>query len=484
MGLLGRWRAGREAARAQTGEPPRPEPRASRHLADPVTGRLITPGEQTDVRRPTPVAPPAAPPAGGLVVGSAELREQPVETPAFYVPEPEPPRPSPPDSPAAVFGPAEPYDREVVRKAFDQVSDRADRLIRDFYAELFVRLGSEAFGMFPASMVDQREDFGRALVQWVVADDPDALHAHLAQLGADHRKFAVEPRHYTIAGQAMVSAWKNLAGTSWTPEVEHAVVNSYVRLATTMIDGALRANEQPATWGATVIGHTRVLADFAVLRVQPDAPYPYKPGQYLTVESPLHPKLWRQMSVASAPRPDNTLDLHVRAVGATGVSAALVGHTKVGDRLRLGPPRGNGLVIEPGTVSGGVLCVCSGTGAAPISAVVQSMLTWPECPELYAFVGGRTRADMYPVEHLAALARAGGRADRIQVYGVVSDDPGYTGYRGRVEHLVPRLRNWAKLGVDVLVSGPDTMIATAVLGLTDSGVPLERIHFDQYDLAA
>ena len=91
------------------------------------------------------------------------------------------------------------------------------------------------------------------------------------------------------------------------------------------------------------------------MRIQVDEPYPYRAGQYLTLELPSHRREWRSMSIASAPRSDNTFDIHVRAVGASGVSAALVWQTRVGDRLRLGPPRGNDLVIEPGTLSGGLL---------------------------------------------------------------------------------------------------------------------------------
>ncbi|MDQ2797141.1 MAG: FAD-binding oxidoreductase [Actinomycetota bacterium] len=400
---------------------------------------------------------------GGLVVGQADRRQIRSTMPAFYAPKPRP------------------YDRSEVRCAFELVADRVDRLIRNFYAELFVGLGSDAFAMFPSSMVAQREDFGRTLVQWVVTDDPDAMGAHLAQLGADHRKFDVEPQHYDLAGEALISAWRNLIGAGWTPKMEAALRASYGRLASIMIDGAEAHRLEPTWWGATVVAHERVLPDFAVLTLQADAPYAFKPGQYLTIEIPGHGREWRQMSIASAPRPDNTFDLQVRAVNASGVSAGLVMHTRTGDRVRLGPPRGNDLVIEPGTIRNGLLCVCSGTGSAPISAVIESVMSWPDYPQLYAFVGVRTAADMYPVDQLNRHVRAGNRADQIQVRGVVSDDPAYTGLRGRVEDVVPDLKDWAHLGFDVLVSGPDAMMATTIDGLARRGVPSERIHFDQYD---
>ena len=91
---------------------------------------------------------------------------------------------------------------------------------------------------------------------------------------------------------------------------------------------------------------------------------------------------------------------------------------------------------------------------------------------------------MFPVEQLNRLVRAGGKSERVRVYGVASDDPGYVGYRGRVETVVPTLLDWAALGVDVLVSGPNSMIATTIMGLTGLGVPLGKIHYDQYELTS
>lgn len=445
----------------------------------PDVGLPSQPTGSADVLEPSPAVPPPPPVAGTLMVGQADQRRPPVDLPSFYRL-----RPAPPDATALDdFARADhaPYDHAKVREVWEIVGPHADQLIRNFYAELFLRL-PEAMRMFPSDMSRQRNDFGRALVQWVMTDDPDAMTAHLHQLGADHRKFDVEPRHYDITGAALLGALKSIARGRWTSEHETAILGSYTRLASAMIDGALLQAHEPPYWGAVVVDHQRVFGDFAVLRIQPDAPYPYEPGQYTTIMLPTHPNEWRQMSIASAPRADNTFDIHVRRVGASGVSAALVAHTQPGRRLRLGPPRGNDLVVKPGTVPGGLLCVASGTGAAPVTAVVESIMAWPEPPnQLYAFVGGRTRDDLFPVTRLNGLIHSSGYWERMQVHGVVSDDPSFGGLRGKVERVVPALKPWAQLGVDVLVAGPSPMIATTVTSLAGRGVPLGRIHFDQYE---
>ena len=99
---------------------------------------------------------------------------------------------------------------------------------------------------------------------------------------------------------------------------------------------------------------------------------------------------------------------------------------------------------------------------ATTESVIESILAWPNPPsQLYAFVGGRTRDDVYPVSKLNQLIQADGNWRRAQVHGVVSDDPGYMGYRGKVENLVPTLIDWAQLGVDVLVAGPTLVMKRA-----------------------
>ncbi len=477
LGLPERSKSPQTVTRGDQTPPPAPAPdpvEAVTASLPRVTVPVVEPKLPADAL-PTPVG-------GGLVVGSAERRTGESELPDFYrATQPPVDRPF---GDRALLTKYTDYDRAALRDAWALVSDRAEKLISTFYAELFVRL-PEAMTMFPSSMTAQRQEFGKAVVQWVVTDDPDAMTAHLEQLGADHRKFDVDPRHYEVAGAALASAWKTLAGDRWTQRYEAAVIGSYTRLASTMLDGAMKHLHEPASWGAKVVDHQQILSDFAVVRIQPDEPYPYKAGQYLTLELPSHRRTWRQMSIASAPRADNSFDIHVRAIGGLGVSAALVRGTKVGDRLRLGPPRGNDLVVEPGTVSSGLLCIASGTGAAPISAVVESVLSWREPPaQLDVFVGGRTRNDIYPVESLNKMIQSRGQFGRARAHGVVSDDPTFGGYRGRVESVVPILRDWASLGVDVLVAGPNPMIEATVTNLTVNRVPLNKIHFDQYETSA
>ena len=377
------------------------------------------------------------------------------------------------------------YDRSALRDAWALVSDRADKLVSTFYAELFVRL-REAPTMFPSSMTAQRQEFGKALVQWVVTDDPDAMSAHLQQLGADHRKFDVEPRHYEVAGAALASAWKTLAGDRWTQRHESAVIGSYTRLASTMLDGAMKHLHEPASWGASVVDHQQILSDFAVIRIQPDEPYPYKAGQYLTLEVPSQRRrvaadVDRQRAARRTTPSTSTSAPSVASASRPRSCAAPRSATGCGSVRRAATTSSSSRApCRPG-------CCASPPAPAPRRSARSSSrcCRWREPPtQLDVFVGGRTREDIYPVESLNRMIQSRGQFGRARAHGVVSDDPSFGGYRGRVESVVPILRDWASLGVDVLVAGPNPMIEATVTNLTVNRVPLNKIHFDQYESSA
>jgi NAD(P)H-flavin reductase len=167
----------------------------------------------------------------------------------------------------------------------------------------------------------------------------------------------------------------------------------------------------------------------------------------------------------------------VRAAPGGDVSGALVRNVELGERVRIGPPRGGALVVEPGTTKA-MLCLAAGAGAAPIAAVVESVLTWREPPTLYAYVGARTAEDLYPVHYLASRTNG---LPHVHIRGIVSDEPAFPGLCGRIESVAPGLAPWASLGVEVLVAGPTRMMDQTVTNLRQVGVPAARIHFDQYE---
>ncbi|MGW2548240.1 globin domain-containing protein, partial [Kitasatospora sp. NPDC001574] len=230
-------------------------------------------------------------------------------------------------------------DQRLIMGALGLVAPFAD-LIDHLYACMF-RRRPYLRALFPDSMEFQQVHLER-MFDYLVENlhRPAQLSATLAQLGRDHRKLGVRPVHYQAFEEALCEAIRHRAGSRWSAGLEDAWVRMLRFAVEAMVAGAESALTEPPYWHAVVVGHERRRPDLAVLRVRTGEPYPYRAGQYGTVEHPRLPHTWRQYSMGCAPRADNELEFHVRRTGPGGVSEALVEHTAVGDRLRLGPPRG------------------------------------------------------------------------------------------------------------------------------------------------
>jgi NAD(P)H-flavin reductase/hemoglobin-like flavoprotein len=362
----------------------------------------------------------------------------------------------------------------LIRESYAQIQPRAAEVMQFFYAMLFA-IAPASRDLFAANMEVQRSRFWRALVHIVQhVDRPDELIPFLHQLGRDHRKFGIVAQHYGAMGTALVTALKHYAGPSWTPQVEKAWRDAYTLITRTMQEAAA-AESSPAWWTARVVDHRRLTWDLAVVRVIPERPVPYRAGQYVSVEVPQRPRLWRYLSPANAPRPDGSIEFHVRAVPAGSVSRSIVGHTQVGDTWRIGSPMG---VMTVDRESGrDVVMVAGGTGTAPMRAILEDLSQWGDNPQVTMFVGGRTRSDLHDLDTLIAIAATN---PWLTVIPVV-EQPRMAGMEhGTLADVVTRFGAWPNR--DVLICGSPNMIRATVSRMLVAGTPLDCITHDPFTL--
>ncbi len=364
---------------------------------------------------------------------------------------------------------------QLIRESYAQVQPRAEDVAQFFYAMLFA-IAPDTRELFAVNMEVQRSRFLRALVHVIQnLDRPDELVPFLRQLGRDHRKFGVLEQHYDAMGTALVTALKQYSGASWTPQVEKAWRDAYGLIAKTMQEAA-DEDSGPAWWTARVVDHRRLTWDLAVVRVTPDQPVPYRAGQYVSVEVPQRPRLWRYLSPANAPRPDGSIEFHIRAVPDGSVSRSIVGHTQVGDTWRIGSPMG---VMTVDRRSGrDVVMVAGGTGTAPLRAILEDLTQWGDNPQVTMFVGGRTRADLHDLDTLTAMTATN---PWLRVIPVVESYPRMAGMEhGTLADVVTRFGAWPDS--DVLVCGSPPMIRATVSRMLVAGTPLDRITYDPFTL--
>ena len=357
-----------------------------------------------------------------------------------------------------------------------------------FYGRLFAA-EPEISAMFPAAMDGQRHRFYQALCRIVVTKD-DGLDDYLAELGRAHRKFGVRKEHYAAFRTALLATAYRFSppepaarqaetdgaaddeggeagsGDSWLTAFDHAAEV----MARAADEDAARS---PAWWTAEVTAHELRTPRVAVLTMRPDQPFPYLPGQHLSVQTPRWPRLWRRYSIANAPREDGSLTLHVRAVDGGLVSTTLVHHLTPGDTLLLGPAEGR---MTADTESGRpVLCLAGGTGLAPLKAIAEAIgrAAGPgNRRDIVLYYGARIEADLYDLPDLRRMELD---YPWLEVVPATSDERAAGVAHGAIPVLGAKA-DWE--GRDIYISGPDDMIASAAGALRTLGADPALLHYD------
>lgn len=386
----------------------------------------------------------------------------------------EPVAPPGPEGPAGMAATPEILTSDeikLVRASVEVVGPVAGEVTVYFYAILFARY-PQVRELFPANMDVQRDRLLRGLLRIVdLVDDPDNLVSFCTRLGRDHRKFGALRDHYPAVGACLLDALARYAGPAWSPETADAWTRAYTAAADVMAQAAESdAQLRPAVWPAEIIRHVPLGHGIAEITVRPQDPYAYTAGQYVSMETPWHPRAWRYYSPSHAPRPDSTLSFHVRAVDGGQVSTALVHRAGIGDFVRLGPPQGD-MVLDPrGTRD--LVCVAGGTGLAPIRALVEQAARNGFQRNVNVFIGARTGEELYGLDDMLRSAQ---RHHWLTVRAAVSHQR-IPGREGMLPDVLREFGPWYQH--EAFLSGPVPMVTAATRILLDHGVPRARIHHD------
>jgi CDP-4-dehydro-6-deoxyglucose reductase len=143
------------------------------------------------------------------------------------------------------------------------------------------------------------------------------------------------------------------------------------------------------------------------LRLPPAPVFRSLPGQFIRIWNQW--QVARSYSLSSAPDPSGLLRIHVRQVEGGQFSRYWFSEAKVGDLLRIEGPHGR-FFLREGQVSRVTLFLATGTGIAPINAILEGMNkeTLQRLGTVVLYWGNRYREDEYWAEHLTELCSTRG----------------------------------------------------------------------------
>lgn len=345
-----------------------------------------------------------------------------------------------------------------------------------FYQRLFA-VSPDAQALFPTEMSAQRERFLATLNVLVqsLGDAGPGCAELLARLGIQHRKFGVADRHYGAFCAALLETATQFDASGRRSEVETAWQGALSYMSAAMrTAAAANAATSPAWWIAEIAGHELRAPGVAVLKIASGQPLPYLAGQYIWVQVTRWPRVWRQFSAATAPRPSGLIELHVRAVPGGLVSNALVHHSAVGDTLILGAADG-GMTLADSDRD--LVCVAGGTGLAPIKAIIEQAITESAAGrprKITLFFGARQHFDLYDLQDLQLLEAA---YPALRVIPVLSDEPGFGGLTGTLPDVMQAHGGSMFRNCEAYICGPPAMVGRTAAVLAAS-IPPGQIHHD------
>ena len=201
-------------------------------------------------------------------------------------------------------------------------------------------------------------------------------------------------------------------------------------------------------------------------------------GQYIDLL--LRGGIRRSFSMANAPRDDGFLQLHLRDYGGP-FSRHVFGVMKEKDIIRFEGPFGTFFLREESAKP--IVLVASGTGFAPIKAIVEHALATGVARPMTLYWGCRVRSDLYMHE----LAETWHREGKLRYVPVLSEAPASDNWSGRtgfVHRAV--MEDFPDLsGHQVYACGAPVMVEAAHRDFTSKcGLPDEEFFSDSFTPAA
>jgi NAD(P)H-flavin reductase len=152
---------------------------------------------------------------------------------------------------------------------------------------------------------------------------------------------------------------------------------------------------------AKIIEMRRLTYNVIKIKLLVDNPGDWIPGQYLNLIN--SQQLARSYSIANLPGQDGFIELHIKTYENGAMSQWLQETAVIGTQVRLRGPFGKCYYYNPEKLSFDMLLAGTGTGLAPLIAIIKSALSQGHDGNITLVHGGRIDDDIYYTRDLEIL---------------------------------------------------------------------------------
>lgn len=206
-------------------------------------------------------------------------------------------------------------------------------------------------------------------------------------------------------------------------------------------------------------------------------PFQFKPGQFVTLDLPIHEKKnkrWRSYSIASAPNDSNIFELVIVLVEDGMGTPYLFENIEIGAEISFRGPVG--VFVLPEIIEHDYFMICTGTGIAPFRSMVHHIQTQNiQTQNIHIICGTRTQQDLLYFEELKNLEKT---LPNFTYTPVLSREKweGETGYVHEVYSALCK----GNADAQFMLCGWKNMIDDARNNLSALGYDKKQIHFELY----
>ena len=217
--------------------------------------------------------------------------------------------------------------------------------------------------------------------------------------------------------------------------------------------------------------------DILLVELEALSHFEYRAGQFINlVHDGMHV---RSYSLASVPRLDKHIQLHVRRLPQGRVSGWIHGELSIGQRVEIRGPAGDCIYV-PGKPEQALLLIGTGSGLAPLYGILRDALDQSHQGPIRLFHGSRDLHGLYLMDELREMER---RFPNFSYYPCLSGSHVPGGFiAGRVHEAAlretPDLKGWR-----VFLCGHPEMVKLTRKNAFLSGASLQHIHADAFNVS-
>jgi CDP-4-dehydro-6-deoxyglucose reductase len=216
------------------------------------------------------------------------------------------------------------------------------------------------------------------------------------------------------------------------------------------------------------------------LAFPPKHPMKYQEGQFLSIELP--DGEMRSYSMANAVADNGEIELHIRLYEYGKFSAMVREKLAAGDNLKVHGPFGNCIWPKALSVSEPIVLLATGTGIAPISALIEAATRSRCANPIWLYWGADNRADYYLLERFEALSRT---YRNFQFFPVLNaSDPNWDGERGFVQDVAARHHPDLSCAYVYACGAPRMVAAASALLTSQNGLAEDKFFADAFELSS